>query len=59
MKKSRSLPAAKSAIITLAKIQAAAEAFDRGDTNVFDALDQIAVAIDAYRNAEEPHRDAA
>ena len=59
MNKSRSLPAAKSAIITLAEIKAAAEAFDRGDTNVFDALEQMAVAIDAYRNAVEPRRDAA
>lgn len=39
MKKPISVPFATTAILTLAEIKAAVEAFDRGDTNVFDALD--------------------
>lgn len=41
----------KAAIITLAEIKAALEAFDRGETNVFDALDSVVVAIEAYQAA--------
>lgn len=47
------------AILTLAEIKAATEAFDRGDTNVCAALDAIIVAIEAYRNAMASRRDAA
>jgi hypothetical protein len=35
----------------LAEIKAAVEAFDRGDTNLFDALDAILVAVEAYQAA--------
>ena len=51
MKKSVSVPFATTAILTFADIKAAVEAFDRGDTNVFDALDVIVVAVEAYRAA--------
>jgi hypothetical protein len=44
-------PLAKSAIHTMAEIKAVTEAFDRGETNVFDALDAVMLAIAAYRAA--------
>ena len=51
MSKSMRTHLAHVAILTLAEIKAAADAFDRGDSNVFDALDSIAVAVEAYRVA--------
>ena len=51
MKKPVSVPFATSAILTLAEIKTAVEAFDRGESNVFDALDVIVVAVEAYRAA--------
>ena len=36
-------------ILTLAEIKAAVETFDRGDTNVFDALDAIIVSVEAHQ----------
>lgn len=66
MKKSISVPFATTAILTLAEIKAAVQAFDRGDTNVFDALDAIIVAVEAHHAAmahdarrEPRRRDAA
>ena len=66
MKKIISVPLATTAILTLAEIKAAVEAFDRGDTNVFDALDAIFVAVEAHQAAtaddgrrEPRRRDAA
>ena len=47
------------AILTLSEIKAAAERFDRGAVNVFDALDAIVEAITAYRLAMQPGREAA
>ena len=47
------------AILTLSEIKAAAERFDRGAVNVFDALDAIVEAITAYRLAMKPGREAA
>lgn len=46
-----SQPRPAAAILTLAEIKAAVESFDRGDTNVFDALDAIVVAVNAYQAA--------
>jgi len=51
MKKPISVPFAKPAILTLAEIKAAVEAFDRGDSNVFDALDAIVVTVEAHQAA--------
>lgn len=59
MKTPNPLPLAKHAILTLAEIKAAIEAFDRGATNVFDSLDAIMVALEAYADAAQPRRDAA
>ncbi|MFM9024516.1 MAG: hypothetical protein ACKON7_04125 [Planctomycetaceae bacterium] len=42
---------ARAAILALAETKAAADAFDRGETNVHDALDAIIVAIEAYQAA--------
>lgn len=49
------------AILTIAAITAAIEAFNRGDTNVFDALDAIIVAAEAHQAlvSPEPRHDAA
>lgn len=52
-------PPAVIAIFTLAEIKGATRAFDTGQTNVFDALDAIMVAIEAYQNAAIARREAA
>jgi hypothetical protein len=66
MKKSISVPFATTAILTLAEIKAALEVFDRGESNVFDALDSIIMAVEAHQAAlvdaaerERRRRDAA
>ena len=59
MKKPTTIPLAKRAILTIAEIKAAAEAFDRGDISVFDALDEIRVAIEPHRAAASPVREVA
>jgi len=46
-------------IMAIAEIKAAADAFDRGETNAYDSMDAILVAIEAYRAAAERRRDAA
>ena len=50
---------AKQAVLAMAVIKAATEAFDRGDTNVFDALDAVTVAVEGFTKAEESRRKAA
>jgi hypothetical protein len=50
---------AKRAVLVMAEIKAATDAFDRGDTNVFDALDAIRCAIEAYAENETGRREAA
>jgi hypothetical protein len=59
MKLEKPNPLAKSAMLTMAEIRTATDAFDRGETNVFDALDAVVVAIEAYRAAERPRGKAA
>jgi hypothetical protein len=59
MKMEKPHPLAKSAMLTMAEIKAATEAFERGETNVFDALDAVVVAIEAYRASERLRRKAA
>lgn len=61
MNKPDTLYRARAAIHAIAEIKNAAEAFDRGDANVFDALHAVTVAIDRYRAAGDraPRRDAA
>ena len=51
MKKPILVPFAKPAILTLAEIKAAVEAFDRGEANVLDALDAIVVTVEAHQAA--------
>ncbi len=50
---------AKRAVLAMAEIKAATDAFDRGDTNVFDALDAIRVAVEACAESEAGRREAA
>ena len=66
MKKPTSIPLATTAILTLAEIKAALEAFDRGESNVFEALDAISAAVEVHQAAlardlrrEPRRRDAA
>jgi len=42
-------PSPATAILTLAEIKAATEAFDRGESDVFHALDAIIVAVEAHQ----------
>jgi hypothetical protein len=50
---------AKRAVLVMAEIKAATDAFDRGDTNAFDALDAIRVAVEAYAKDEAGKQKAA
>lgn len=61
MKKTDTITRAKAVILVLAEIKAAVEAFDRGETNAFDALDAIVMEVEAYRAAacSDKRRDAA
>lgn len=43
-------------ILMLMEIKAAVEAFDRGESNVFDAWDAIIVAVEAHQAALGRHR---
>jgi hypothetical protein len=56
MKKTDTNSLTNAAIITLAEIKASLEAFDRGESNVFDALDAITVEVEAYRVSGRPDR---
>ena len=59
MKKTTTAPLATTAILTLAEIKAAIEAFDRGHSNAFDAMDAVVVAVKSYRAALVTRRGAA
>jgi hypothetical protein len=50
---------ARMAILAMAEIKAVAEAFDQGDTNLFDALDAVVVAIEDYQATVRLRREAA
>ena len=47
------------AILTMAEVKAAADGFNDGETNLFEALDAIVIATEAYRAAARPRREAA
>jgi hypothetical protein len=47
------------AVLALAEIKAAIEDFDRGDSNLFDALDRIKVAIASTIEASDSRQGAA
>lgn len=47
---------AEIAILALAEIRAATDVFDRGEANVFDALDAVTVSVESYRAAMRRHR---
>lgn len=54
----RRMPASL-AIHALAEIKAAAHSFDSGQANLFDALEAIRIAIEAYRRSLDTRRRAA
>jgi hypothetical protein len=47
------------AIFALAEIKGVTQAFDKGQTNVFDALDAIMVSIKAYQKEAAARRKSA
>lgn len=47
-------PFVPSAVLVIVEVEAAIEEFDRGQTNAFDVLDAITVAVAAYRAAALP-----
>lgn len=59
MGKKNPVAAAKQAVLALSEIKASVEAFERGETNVFDSLDSILIAIEAYTNTHNDKREAA
>jgi len=54
-------PGSTAAVLALAEVAAAIEAFNRGDSNVVDALDAIIVAVEMHEAGvrHDPRRDAA
>ena len=50
---------ATSAIMTIAEINAAVEAFERGEISVFDALAAVGTAWEAYEGRVPARRQAA
>lgn len=50
---------ASSAIHALAEIKAATHSFDSGKVNLFDVMETIRIAIDAYRRSIEMCRRVA
>lgn len=50
---------ARSAIGAIAEIKEAIAAFDHGESNAFDVLDAIVVAIEAHQAVERADRRAA
>ena len=59
MKTPEIIPLAKTTITTMAEIKAAADGFNSGEVNVYDALEAIAVAVEAYRVVAAPQRRCA
>ena len=51
--------AAKRALLAMAEIKAATEAFDQGDTNVFQALDAVRMAVEGCAERGAGNREAA
>jgi hypothetical protein len=47
------------AIFALAEIKGVTQAFDKGQTNVFDALDAIMVALEAYQEGAAARQKSA
>jgi len=66
MTKSDPVSIASTTILTLADIKAAVDAFERGESNAFDTLDAIRLAVEAHQAAvparsrrRQPRQDAA
>lgn len=59
MKTDDVLLAAQRAVLLMAAIKAATDAFDRGDTNLFDALDAVRTALESCGDGAESRREAA
>lgn len=59
MKSANIVELSKAAVLALAEVKAANEAFDKGEVNVYDTLDAIVAAIEAYQLAEQRRRKAA
>ena len=46
------------AILAMAEVKAAVDGFNNGESNVFEALENIVVAVEAYRGAVLPRLKA-
>lgn len=46
-------------ILALAEIKMATDAFDRGEANAVDAMEEIVAAVETYRAARTRPREAA
>jgi len=51
--------AARTAIVTLAEIASALQAFNAGETNAYETLDDITTRVDTYRAITRTHTEAA
>lgn len=51
-------PLPHAAVVVLAEIKAATEAFDRGDENAHDVIAAVGAVVDSYREAAMPRRKA-
>lgn len=56
MKKPDAVQGMRIAILAMAEIKAATDAFEQGEVNVHEALDAIAVAVEACREAAAEQR---
>ena len=50
---------ARTAIVTLAEIASALQAFNAGETNAYETLDDITTRVDTYRAITRTHTEAA
>lgn len=55
----KTLPIARAAIVTLAEIASALQAFNAGETNAYETLDDVTTCIDAYRTIARTQTEAA
>lgn len=59
MKTPNVIPVTTRAILTLAQIKAATDAFEQGESNALDTLDAIVAAVEAYQAAVQSRPEAA
>lgn len=58
MSSEQTFPLPPVAVVVLAEIKAAVEAFDRGDENAHDVVAAVCAVVESYREAVMPRRKA-